>query len=143
MISAHGARQTESHRLIEQLMILTNERVAELLERRGVPTHSIASTSSPIRPRIERMIEQLAALDVPTPALPKTFSPSEAGEIAAEASRLVATEAKRRGHGREALTSLVLRSLKPAVYSRKTSATPAWAARPTPISPHRFGATPT
>ena len=29
--------QTESHRLIERLMILTNEQVAQLLERRRVP----------------------------------------------------------------------------------------------------------
>ena len=34
-----------------------------------------------------------------------------------EASRLVAGEAKRRGHGRAAYTSLILRSLKPAMYS--------------------------
>jgi ribonuclease R len=35
----------------------------------------------------------------------------------AEASRLVSREAARRGHGRAAYTSLVLRALKPAVYS--------------------------
>ncbi|CAN5497180.1 hypothetical protein BH10ACT11_BH10ACT11_01480 [soil metagenome] len=118
VISAHGSRQTESHGLIEQLMILTNERVADLLERRRIPsTYRVHEQPDPAR--IERMVEQLAALDAPTPALPKTFSPTEAGEIAAEASRLVAAEARRRGHGREALTSLVLRSLKPAVYSPK------------------------
>src|SRR5262249_13398817 len=33
VVGAHGVAQTEAHRLIEHLMILTNERVAELLER--------------------------------------------------------------------------------------------------------------
>jgi ribonuclease R len=115
VVSARGVEQTESHGLIEQLMILTNERVADLLEKRKIPSvYRVHEQPDPAR--IERMVEQLASLDVPTPAVPKTFSPSEGGEIAAEASRLVAAEAKRRGHGREALTSLVLRSLKPAIY---------------------------
>ena len=35
---AHDVSQTEAHRLIEQLMIVTNEQVASLCERRGVPT---------------------------------------------------------------------------------------------------------
>ena len=97
-------------------MILTNEQVAELLERKRVPTlYRVHEQPDP--ERIERLVEQLAALDVPTPPLPKQISPSQAGELAAEASRLVAAEAERRGHGREAYTSLVLRSLKQAHYS--------------------------
>jgi len=41
--------------------------------------------------------------------------------IAGEASRLVTTEAARRGHGGEAYTSLVLRSLQQAQYSDRNS----------------------
>jgi ribonuclease R len=41
--------------------------------------------------------------------------------VAAQASRLVAEEAARRGHGREAYTSLVLRSLMQASYSDRNS----------------------
>jgi ribonuclease R len=116
VVGAHSVPQTEAHRLIEHLMILTNERVAELLERRGIPTlYRVHEQPDP--ERIRRMIEQLAALDVPTPPLPDRLSPQQAGELAGEASRLVAREAERRGHGREAYTSLVLRSLKPAQYS--------------------------
>ena len=97
-------------------MILTNERVAELLERRRIPTlYRVHEQPDP--ERIRWLVEQLAALDVPTPALPDSISPQQAGELAGEASRLVAREAERRGHGREAYTSLVLRSLKPAHYS--------------------------
>ena len=113
---AHSVPQTEAHRLIEHLMILTNERVAELLERRRVPTiYRVHEQPDP--ERIRRMIEQLAALDLPTPALPESITPQQAGELAGEASRLVAREARRRGHGREAYTSLVLRSLQQAHYA--------------------------
>ncbi len=113
---AHSVPQTEAHQLIEHLMILTNERVAELLERRRIPTlYRVHEQPDP--ERIRWLIEQLAALDIPTPALPDEISPQQAGELAGEASRLVAREAERRGHGREAYTSLVLRSLKPAHYS--------------------------
>ncbi|MFI5026861.1 MAG: RNB domain-containing ribonuclease, partial [Solirubrobacterales bacterium] len=113
---AHSVPQTEAHRLIEHLMILTNERVAELLERRRVPTiYRVHEQPDP--ERIRRMIEQLAALEIPTPALPESITPQQAGELAGEASRLVAREAERRGHGREAYTSLVLRSLQQAHYA--------------------------
>ena len=116
VVGAHSVPQTEAHELIEHLMILTNERVAELLERRRIPAlYRVHEQPDP--DRISRLIEQLAALDLPTPPLPDQISPQQAGELAGEASRLVAREAKRRGHGREAYTSLVLRSLKPAHYT--------------------------
>src|SRR5262249_4687669 len=38
VLGAQRAAQTESHRLIERLMVLTNEQVAQLLERKRVPT---------------------------------------------------------------------------------------------------------
>jgi len=113
---ARDVSQTEAHGLIEQLMIATNEQVATLCEQRGVPTlYRIHEQPEPTR--VLFLIEQLAALDIPTPPAPDQLSHSEASELAVEASRLVAAEARRRGHGRAAYTSLVLRSLKPAVYS--------------------------
>jgi ribonuclease R len=117
---AHSVRQSESHRLIERLMILANEQVAQLLERRRVPAiYRVHAQPDP--PRIERLLAQLAALGVPTPPLREGLSPRAAGELAAEASRLARSEAARRGHGHEAYTSLVLRSLKQAVYSERNS----------------------
>jgi len=117
---ARAVAQTESHRLIERLMILTNEQVAQLLERKRVPAvYRVHAQPDPLR--IERLLEQLAALGVPTPPLRGGLAPSQAGAIAAEASRLVIAEAKRRGHGREAYTSLVLRSLMQAQYSDRNS----------------------
>jgi ribonuclease R len=117
---AHGVEQTEAHRLIERLMILTNEQVAELLAKRRVPAiYRVHEQPDPAR--IEHLLGQLAALGVPTPPLGQGLSPQQAGEVAAAASRLVRREAARRGHGRDAYTSLVLRSLKQAQYSERNS----------------------
>ncbi len=108
--------QTEAHRLIERLMILTNEQVATLLERKKVPTlYRVHEQPDP--QRIRFMIEQLASLDVPTPSIGELAGPTEAGKVAVEASHLVAAEAKRRGHGAAPLSSLVLRAMRPARYS--------------------------
>ncbi|HKJ35213.1 MAG TPA: RNB domain-containing ribonuclease, partial [Solirubrobacterales bacterium] len=113
--SARSVPETESHRLIERLMVLTNEQVARTLERRGEPgIYRVHEQPDPSR--IELMVEQLNALDVPTPALPDDPSPSQAGQLAIEASRLVSAEAKRRGRGGSSLSSLVLRAMKPARY---------------------------
>jgi ribonuclease R len=117
---AHSVPQTESHRLIERLMILTNEQVARLLAERRAPA-IYRVHPPPDAARIERLVEQLDALGVPTPPLGQGLSPREAGEIAAAASRLARREAARRGHGREAYTSLVLRSMKQAHYSERNS----------------------
>lgn len=118
-----GARrvaQTESHRLIERLMILTNEEVAQFLVARRVPAiYRVHPQPDP--PRIERLLEQLAALGIPTPPLGQGLSPRSAGQMAADASRLALREGRRRGHGREAYISLVLRSLKQASYSERNS----------------------
>jgi ribonuclease R len=118
VVTAHGVPQTEAHRLIERLMILNNEQVAQLLERERVPA-IYRVHAQPDAARIERLLEQLAALGVPTPPLRQGLAPREAGRVAAEASRLARQEAARRGHGREAYTSLVLRSLKQAYYSER------------------------
>jgi ribonuclease R len=117
---ARAVPQTEAHRLIERLMILANEQVAQLLERKRAPAiYRVHAQPDP--PRIERLVAQLHALGVPTPPLREGISPREAGEVAAEASRLATREASRREHGREAYTSLVLRSLKQAQYSERNS----------------------
>jgi ribonuclease R len=115
---ARAVAQTEAHRLIERLMILTNEQVARLLEQRRVPTlYRVHEQPDP--QRVERLVEQLSALGLPTPPVPERLGPSEAATLAADASRLVLSEAARRGHGRGAYTSLVLRAMKQARYSER------------------------
>ncbi|MEA2404526.1 MAG: ribonuclease [Thermoleophilaceae bacterium] len=108
--------QTESHRVIEQLMVLANEEVAGYLAERKVPTlYRVHERPDP--QSVVALVEQLESLDVPTPALPKHLSPQQAGDAVAEISRMVAAHVRHTGHGRAALTSLVLRSLKQAYYS--------------------------
>jgi ribonuclease R len=120
VIAARRVAQTESHRLIERLMILTNEQVAERLQSERVP--AVYRVHAPPDPtRVERLVEQLAALGIPTPPLGQGLSAQQAAAVTAEASRLAGREAKRRGHGLEAYTSLVLRSLKQAAYSERNS----------------------
>jgi ribonuclease R len=114
---AEPTEQTESHRLIEHLMIAANEAVATLLETRRLATlYRVHERPEPAR--VERLFEQLASLDIPTPALPEHLTPQGAADLVAEASRLVAQEVRRRdGQGRFAFSSLVLRSLKQAHYA--------------------------
>jgi len=108
--------QTESHRLIEHLMIAANEQVAKLLSERRIPTlyrvHERPEPSS-----VERLVAQLASLGVPSPPLPDRLSPQQAVDAIGEISRMVDQHVRRTGRGRRALTSLVLRALKHAHYS--------------------------
>jgi ribonuclease R len=111
-----AVQQTESHRLIEHLMIAANEQVAALLEDRRVPAlYRVHERPEPAA--VSRMADQLASLEVPTPPVPERMSPSEAAEVAGELSRAVERWVERTGHGRQAYTTLVLRSLKQAWYS--------------------------
>jgi ribonuclease R len=110
------AVQTESHRLVEHLMIAANEQVALLLSQRKVPTlFRVHERPEPLA--VKRLVEQLASLGVPTPPIPGHLSPDQAGNLTGEISQLVDAHVRRTGHGRAALTSLVLRSLKQAHYS--------------------------
>jgi ribonuclease R len=112
---AFSYRETEAHRLIEHLMILVNEQVASLLERASAPAiYRVHQQPDP--ERIERLLGQLASLELPAPPMPEGAGPTQAGRLAVEASRRVAAEAGRRGHGAIPWGSLVLRSLKPARY---------------------------
>jgi ribonuclease R len=116
LVEAVASVQTESHRLIEHLMIAANEAVATVLDERSIPTlyrvHERPETQS-----VLRLVDQLASLDIATPPVPEPLAPSQAAEIVAECAVLVDQHVRRSGHGRQALTSLVLRSLKQARYS--------------------------
>jgi ribonuclease R len=110
------AQQTESHRLIEHLMISANEQVAKLLSDRGVPTlYRVHERPEP--EAVKRLVAQLASLGVATPPVPDSMSPSQAAELVGACSLLVDQHVRRTGHGRRALTFLILRTLKQAHYA--------------------------
>jgi ribonuclease R len=103
--------QTESHSLIEQLMVLANEQVAGYLADHKLPTlYRVHERPEP--QSVAFLVQQLASLDVPTPPAPRHMTPQQAAELAAELSRIVA-----RQEGRAPIGTLVLRSLKQAFYS--------------------------
>ena len=58
VVAAHRLEQTEAHRLIERLMILTNEQVAERLERERVP--AIYRVHAAARPDPDRTPDRAA-----------------------------------------------------------------------------------
>jgi ribonuclease R len=110
--------QTESHRLIEHLMIAANEAVARQLTKASVPClYRVHERPDP--ERIRTLVAQLASLSVSTPPLPDPLFPARAAELVGEISRRVDAHVRRTGMGRIALSSLVLRSLKQACYSPK------------------------
>jgi ribonuclease R len=118
-VSAIGSRtQTESHRLIEHLMIAANEAVAQHLTKASFPClYRVHERPSP--DRIRGLVEQLATLEVPTPPLPDPLFAAQAAQLVGDISRRVDAHVRRTGQGRIALSQLVLRSLKQAVYSPK------------------------
>ena len=116
VIAVRREQQTESHSTIEQLMVLANEQVAGWLEDHKKPTlYRVHERPDPAA--VKFLVEKLESLGVPTPPLPEHLSPQQAADALGEISRLVAQHVRRTGHGGDALTSLVLRSLKQAYYS--------------------------
>jgi ribonuclease R len=117
VVAMESVAQTESHRLIEHLMIAANEQVARFLEARKVPA-LYRVHERPDGSAVERLIEQLASLGVPTPPVPGgALSGQQAAEVVGQASQLVARWVTAHGgRGALALNRLLLRSLKQAYY---------------------------
>jgi ribonuclease R len=119
VIGAELVAQTESHRVIERLMIAANEQVAGFLEERRIPT-LYRVHERPEAAAVERLVDQLASLGVPTPPVPRGhLTPQQAADAVGEVSAMVSDWVTQTGRGRRALTSLVLRSLKQAYYDHR------------------------
>jgi ribonuclease R len=112
--------QTESHRVIERLMIAANEQVATFLEEHRIPA-LFRVHERPEPTSVSRLVDQLVSLGVPTPPVPREHMTAEqAADVAGDASELVAQWVRRHdGRGGRALNSLVLRSLKQATYDHR------------------------
>ena len=109
--------EPKAHSLIEELMILANEAVAEFLSSRK--RDSLYRVHEPPEPQaVELMLAKLTDLEVPTPPVPRreTMTPSDATQLAAAASERVTDYVKKSKRGAEAFPALVLRSLKQAHY---------------------------
>ena len=118
VVAARDEIQTEAHWVIEHLMILANEQVAQRLESASVPAmYRVHEQPDPAA--IERLVAQLESLDVPTPPVPKAMSPTDAARLVGEISARVLEYQRATGRGGKVLTSLVLRSLKQAYYSTR------------------------
>ena len=112
---ASRAEEAHSHMLVEELMILANERVAALLAgRRREALFRIHERPEP--QAVQLLLAKLADLKVPTPPAPEDLSPADAAALAAQASELVTEYSEKSGRGSEAFPALVLRSLKQARY---------------------------
>ena len=114
---ADARRESESdaHMLVEELMILANEAVADLLAgRRREALFRVHERPEP--QSVELLLARLADLEVPTPAVPDRMGPQAAAAVAAETSERIAEYTRRSGRGRDAFPALVLQSLKQARY---------------------------
>jgi ribonuclease R len=116
VVAVHHDEQTEAHRLIEHLMILANEQVAQFLAERKVPTlYRVHGRPDPRS--VQALVDKLASLDVPTPPVPKDMTPQQAADVVGEISRTVAAYARKTGRGANVFPWLVLRALQKAYYS--------------------------
>jgi len=107
--------EPHAHMLVEELMILANERVAEFLSGRNRAALYRVHERPDIQ-AIDLLLAKLADLGVPTPPVPEHLSPQGASALAGEISRVVAEYTEQSGRGKEAFPALVLRALKQARY---------------------------
>ncbi len=107
--------EPHAHMLVEELMILANEAVAELLAgRRREALFRVHERPDP--QAVELLVSKLEDLEVPTPPLPERLTPADAAKLAARISTQVAEYTAQAGRGEEAFPPLVLRALKQARY---------------------------
>lgn len=116
VVAARDVFQTESHGLIEDLMICANERVAARLTSGRLPT-IFRIHEQPDPAAVEQLVERLESLEIPTPPVPKRLSPREAGELVGAISQRLGEYLAATGKRGDTVTSLILRSLKQAIYS--------------------------
>jgi len=110
--------ETPSHALVEELMLAANEAVAEFLLRKKARAlyrvHEPPEAGS-----VRELLDALEELGVQTPPFPagEAVPAAQVAEAFGRLSRIVAETSAREGRGRQAWSTLLLRSLKQACYS--------------------------
>ncbi|MCE5254292.1 MAG: RNB domain-containing ribonuclease [Actinomycetia bacterium] len=115
VVAADPSEELESHRLIENFMVLANEQVASFLEREHVPTvYRVHDLPDPFN--LERLLDTLAGLGLPTPAFDALeATPQEIRRVARGIAEWVDRYTPA-GKGKAALVQQVLRAQARAVY---------------------------
>ena len=117
-IAAAPTQQTESHRLIEHLMIAANEQVATLLAERKLPALYRVHERPEPPARASGSWRSSRRSASPTPPLPEHLSPPAGGRRRRPSARGSSTSTcAAPATAGAALTALVLRSLKQARYA--------------------------
>jgi ribonuclease R len=110
--------ETPSHALVEELMLAANEAVAEFLLRKKA--RALYRVHEPPEPAsVRELLDALEELGVQTPPFPtgEAVPAAQLAEAFGRLSRIVAETSAREGRGRQAWSTLLLRSLKQARYS--------------------------
>ncbi|MHB8868899.1 MAG: RNB domain-containing ribonuclease [Thermoleophilia bacterium] len=112
---AHPAEELESHRFIEDFMVLANEEVAGFLECERVPTvYRVHDLPDPFK--LDRLLDLLSSLDLPTPPFsPMTATPEDVRRVMIETAGWIDSSTPR-NRGKTALQIQVLRAQSRAVY---------------------------
>jgi ribonuclease R len=109
--------EPHAHVLVEELMILANELVAQFLSSRNrAALYRVHERPDP--QAVEHLLAKLADLGVPTPPAPERMTPRDAARVAGETSKRVAAYVEQSGRGGFAFPGLVLRALKQARYDK-------------------------
>ncbi len=117
LTGAAARPETASHALVEEYMLAANEAVAEFLLKRKAPAIFRVHEPPDARSALE-LFDQLEELGVPVPALPEgALRGEQLGAAYARAAAAIAATSAREGRGRLSWPTLLLRSLKQAVYA--------------------------
>ena len=117
LVGAAARPETASHALVEEFMLAANEAVADFLVKRKARAIFRVHEPPDAQSAIE-LFDQLEELGVPVAALPEgALQSGQLGAVYARAAAAIAATSAREGRGRLSWPTLLLRSLKQAVYA--------------------------
>jgi ribonuclease R len=116
VVDARRDAEPRAHSLVEELMILANEQVAEFLSRRKLPAlYRVHRAPEPAA--IDALVKRFADLGVPTAPVPKHLSQADTSDWVSAQAKVLGKFIRGRDQAGEAFWSQLLRSLDQARYS--------------------------